>query len=397
MDYKTQQRLGFRTPRSILLPPYFLNNAYYVEFMDAIDEVFWPLVDSKMQIIQNLRNMWSTDPNIEQKVLDGSLLAFSDWPQPERDLLVKQTNMLGMKFTNASVVSNDAYQMITRFVGQYWFQKGTQAFIEFINYCLGTNLQVISLWTEDYSVFVAEELAGTPIWEGGTWYPTTHVQISTAGGFENLDVGTLISFFYEIANYNLVLNAVDARFDSPIVAFQEDAPLTKIVALGLYAENRIVMSNTQQFGADPPPTYDGSPSATTRYYGPAVPDFTSLYYLGLPSSWIEDSEGRKFPVYSVTDQTITTDSDIPTSYLVNELPAVLTDVATDVAVLTTPDIWVPIPGSSRSTARIPAYSAEPSINAVSDIGTRMIGRQRSQLLANPRGFVTMNSQLVPYW
>src|SRR5690606_12148607 len=130
-----------------------------------------------------------------------------------------------------------------------------------------------------------------------------------------------------------------------------------------------------------------------RYYGPAAIDFNATYLVGTPSSWILDSEGRKFPVFSVGDREVTDESNTPTVYLVDEVPVLISDIA----VLTTPDEWLPIPGSSRSTARIPSYTAIPTVNSTTEINTKMIGRQRKQLLANPRGFVEIEGQFVPYW
>jgi hypothetical protein len=52
-----------------------------------------------------------------------------------------------------------------------------------------------------------------------------------------LDINTLVSFFYEIANYNLVLYSVDEEFDMPIT---DDPTLVRtdaqIVALGLWED-----------------------------------------------------------------------------------------------------------------------------------------------------------------
>ncbi|HDX9309646.1 TPA: hypothetical protein ROX13_004892, partial [Escherichia coli] len=69
------------------------------------------------------------------------------------------------------------------------------------------------------------------------WYPTTHVQLIAKGGLGDLDINTLVSFFYEIANYNLVLYSVDEEFDMPIT---DDPTLVRtdaqIVALGLWED-----------------------------------------------------------------------------------------------------------------------------------------------------------------
>lgn len=396
-----QRRLGYRTPRSILLPPYLELNAYYGEYTDAVDAVFGPLVDDKISVIQNMRNMWVGNPAMEQKVLDHEMLNFADWSQPERDILVKQANLLGMKFQNAGVLSNDSYQMVTRYVGLYWFEKGTEAFIEFINYCLDSALTVQNLWTPDYINFLPEGNAGigTPIWEGGEWYPTTHVQITAKGGLGDLDLKTLISFFYEIANYNLVLQSVDASYDMYVVDRLEDGHVTAdIVAVGIFADNAIVIANTFRYGADAPPVQELANGANlpTKYYrfGADV-DFSTAFLLVNPSAWILDPEGNKVPVYAEDDREVTDDTTIPTQ-LMGGGP----DIFSNYTVLYGPVEWIKVPGSSRSKARIPVFSSQPTQASASSISTRMVGRGRTNILVNPKGFTELvpgSGKYTPYW
>jgi hypothetical protein len=94
--------------------------------------------------------MWVTNPPLEQQIADqvsgtgtdpvtglpfmgGHLIDFDQWSQPERDILAKQVNALGMKLANAGVLTDDSYQAISRWVGMYWYGKGTRSFIDFIN------------------------------------------------------------------------------------------------------------------------------------------------------------------------------------------------------------------------------------------------------------------------
>lgn len=398
-EYIQQRRLGYRIPRSILLPPYFAVNPYFQQLMEAVDEVFQPQVDDKINILANIRNMWSTNVTVEQHAYDETMIPLDAWPQPERAILSKQTNLLGMNFKNAEVLTNDAYQQITRNVGKYWFEKGTQAFIEFINYCLKSDLVVITLWSEidgnEYGEFVPQEQAGTPVWEGGTWSPTTHVQIRANGGLGNLDLETLNAFFYEIANYNLVLFSIDASFDMPIVDFLDNPDkTTKVVAIGLYAVNAITMSNFFQYGADAPPLQSIDPSIPTEYNAMGAPvDFADAFILASPSAWIQDTEGRKFPVYAENDQEITEEGAIPTQLMGEP------STTNQYALLYGPVTWAKVPGSSRSKARIPTYTTgTPSLTAVDSISTRMVGHTRTNILVNPKGFIELNNgQFAPYW
>jgi hypothetical protein len=238
-----RKRLGIKIPRSTLLPPYLATNPYFVAYTDAMDSVYGSTVDAELETLSNIRNMWAQSPDTETYVDAGELIPRDTWPKFSRDLVVKTVNLLGLKLQTAGIVTDDAYQTISRFVGIYWFEKGTQAFMEFVNYCLSSDFRVFNMWTADYVSFLPEgdPDIGTPIWEGGTWYPTTHVTIVAEGGLKGIDILTLQQFFYEIANYNLVLQAVDANFNMMVVAELDDGE-TKVVAVGLNNDFQIKLT-----------------------------------------------------------------------------------------------------------------------------------------------------------
>jgi hypothetical protein len=402
-DPAENRRLGYRTPRSILLPPYFATNPLFVDFMDAIDEVFEPLVDQKTEILGDLRNMWVTNPDMENvQIANAELIPFEAWSQPERDLLVKQVNALGLKLQNAGIISNDSYQVISRWAGMYWFGKGTQSFINFINYCLSSTLTVTRLWTADYVNFVAEgdPSIGTPIWEGGTWYPTTHVSVVATGGLQQLDIKTLVSFFYEIANYNLVLQSIQLAYNMWITDDDTFARTdAEVVAVGLWADSVIVLSNIFQFGADSPPVFDTEPNIPVGAYTvtPTATDLSGAYILSQPTAWIMDASGKKIPAYTSQDQQLTNDTSLSTTFCGNE-PA----SQDQVMMIFGPVQWIQVPGSSRSDARIPVFSSVPvpRTAALANLPTQVVGNLRGNFLCNPTGWtevVAGSGKYTPYW
>jgi hypothetical protein len=397
------KRLGYRTPRSILLPPYLAVNPYFVEYTDAIDAVFEQLVDIPTEVLGDLRNMWVSNPALEEAYIEqAQIIPFEAWSQPERQLLVKQVNLLGMKLMNAGIISNDSYQAIARWVGMYWFGKGTESFINFINYSLSSSLSVTRLWTDDYVNFVpdGDPTIGTPIWEGGAWYPTSHVAIIAQGGLQGLDINTLISFFYEIANYNLVLYSVDITFDMWIT---DDPQLIRtdaeVVAMGIWANNEIVLSNLFSYGADSPPVYDTAPdipmgALTTN---PTNTNYTNVFMLSAPTAWIQDTNGNSIPAYTAQDQTVTNSGVIPSTLMGG---ASTNSENSGYQVLLGPVGWMQVPGSSRSDARIPFYTSVPVSRTANTnvLPSQIVGNQRANLLVNPKGFTQLSpGQYVPYW
>ncbi|QDH83679.1 hypothetical protein [Achromobacter phage Motura] len=402
--YEIDKRLGVKTPRTVLLPPYMFDD-YYVEYTNSIDAVFGPEVDNKIRVIQKIRDMWVTNPDLEREVMAHHVIPFDLWSQPEREILVKQVNMLGMRLKSAGVLTNNDYHVISRFLGQYWFEKGTYGFIEFINFCLGTNLIVRNLWSRDegddeYHDFTAEVGGvppGTPIWEGGEWFPTTHVEIEAKGGLERLDLETLVEFFYEIANYNLVLHSVDISFDMPVLDTLGKANLeAEIVALGMYNDNVVVMSTEGRYGVDAPPTTE-LPQLPTQVLVVAAGDAPG-FVLTNPNAWFADNSGRKLMVYNPAS-----DANITTSVReILELPsAVMGASVADfnaAVVLCNPTGWVRLPGAQRARGRIPVWSAQPTLTVDNtSISTETLGFGQ-YFIVNPVGWTQIEpGKFTPYW
>ena len=200
--------------------------------------MFDATVESKIDALANIRNMWVTTKSLETKSAQERLIEFTDWGGPERATVVSQVNMLGVKLANAGVISEQAYRAIGKFLGTYWFEKGKASMIDFLNFCLGTDLKIDKLWTMDYKHFYKEgsSFIGATIYDDvpGPWFPTTHVAITMPPDFV-VDVLTVARFFSEIANYNLVLRIVAGEYEMPIVTPGDDRAY--IVAAGLEINN----------------------------------------------------------------------------------------------------------------------------------------------------------------
>lgn len=226
-----QNRRAFtKLPRSILLAPYLVSNPYFVEYTDSIDRIFDYQIEAKIDALNNIRNMWVTTKVIEQKIINEEMISFLDWGGPERAVVVSQVNMLGLKLANAGVVSESGYRAIAKFLGSYWFGKGKNAAIDFLNFCLGSGLTITPLVTQDYKSFVPPSSAtGAFIYDSppGPWYPTTHVLITMPADYP-VDPVTLGEFFYEVCNYNLVLYAISVAAKALIVT-DDDAQFANIV------------------------------------------------------------------------------------------------------------------------------------------------------------------------
>lgn len=230
-----QNRRAFvKLPKSILLAPYLAINPYFVDYAGSIDRVFDYQIEAKIDALNNLRNMWVSTRTMEQKVQSGQMIDFLDWGGPERAVVVSQVNLLGLKLANAGVISESGYRAIAKFLGSYWFGKGKMAAVDFMNFCLGSGLTITPLVTQDYvnffpptSTFVGRYIYDNP---PGPWFPTTHVQIGMPSDYR-VDPITLGSFFYEICNYNLVLESISTVFNS-VIRTEDSQTDANIILIG---------------------------------------------------------------------------------------------------------------------------------------------------------------------
>ncbi len=273
-----------RLPRSILLAPYLLTNPYYIDFTDGIDTVM-DYTETQQEGLSNLRDVWVLGKDAEGKnYIDSSFDGGAAF-----DTLVQQVNLLGFRLTSPMSLNDQTFRIMSKWLGRYWFEKGTEAFINFASFCLNIPLDVDVLWTRDYVNFISErELAkrlrpitkpdkvyfsdfdplintefvqaggteeellswslpainsqtlihstvggrtggvgqplsvmanitsggSTIVGGAGPYFPTTHIRVRTdVSSMVKFGVEALTHMFYEVDNFNLVIESVDSETD----------------------------------------------------------------------------------------------------------------------------------------------------------------------------------------
>lgn len=285
-DPSANKKAFYRLPRRILLAPYLETNPYFVEFCDAIDEVFDGPIESATFALQNIRNVWATNKETEQKIASGQMIDFHEWGGVDHATNVQQVNNLGFNISTAEAVDDLGYRALAKFIGTYWFSKGKNTAIDFLNYCLGTNLKVTALWTEDYVSFGpypgdgAEFIyspgrrtsvdylpiqthsvvggyqidgynggAGTSLQqyrietyppEPDAWFPTTHVDILVPLDTK-VPIDVIGRLFYEISNYNLVVRNITFEESNNLIVTQGDTD-AQLIGLGLVEDEMVTQS-----------------------------------------------------------------------------------------------------------------------------------------------------------
>jgi hypothetical protein len=190
-------------PRSVLLPD-SLNTEFWRTLLDAVDYVWKDNIDAKIQDIfrinEAVRFITTEDheltPESNKDVLD-------------RETAMKKLNSLGLKLRSTEGISDLALTRLCANISMYWFGKGNQQFIPFLEYTLGVKTKAVQLYTNDYVNFLeaGDPGIGSLIYDGGSWYPTSHINMYVAPNtLIDTDLQSFQDVFFSIVPYTIVVH-----------------------------------------------------------------------------------------------------------------------------------------------------------------------------------------------
>ena len=235
--------------REVLLPPYLAGNPLWLEFTKAIDTLFSD-VDYTTKQLRFLRDAYAYSSSVaKEKVAKGLMLSSLDFEYTinDKSYLIKQVSLVGLNLTEASAINEELLLKLFRHLSEYWYNKGTVKLESFLNFIFKSSISLKSLWTEDYVNFIEESplVIANSVYNGGTFYPTTHVAldlglVSPESPLVDISVKDFVTFFNDIANFNLVLYSVTREDILPITLDSTvENPLitpTPMISLGLLIE-----------------------------------------------------------------------------------------------------------------------------------------------------------------
>lgn len=139
-----------------------------------------------------------------------SLRAFYDPSSLDSDFLPILAGALGFG-NRADLFSEDDYRRLIAGLSEYYSQSGTAAMPKFISYANNSIYGLTVKWSNDYIKFW-DSPQGTTIYEGGTWFPTPHVDLVYDGTQGLLSSSSVSELFYALAPVHLVLEGIVAKF-----------------------------------------------------------------------------------------------------------------------------------------------------------------------------------------
>lgn len=186
---------------------------------------FQPLADNQGPFLDLLpRHVTATNPmwldweraielvmavNIWQPV--ESLRAFYDPSALDADFLPILAGALGFG-NRADLFTETDYRRLIAGLSEYYGQSGTAAMPKFISYANNSIYGLTVKWSNDYISFW-DSPQGTTIYNGGTWFPTPHVDLVYDGTQGLLSSQSVTELFYALAPVHLVLEGIVARFN----------------------------------------------------------------------------------------------------------------------------------------------------------------------------------------
>ena len=226
------------TKRDKLLPPYMLETQAWPDLVTAIDAVFNPAIDNPTAWLGTLRDAWNLTTASETALKDASqIIASTQFEEVEKNILVRQANMLGFDLTDSDLLTSDDYQRIVRSLPLYWYSKGTPGLQDFLGFVFNSIFSIVYLWSTpgvDYGTYgpflpEGDPGIGTAVWDGGDWFPTTHVQVEfDPFKFGDISEAKLRGLFYALANYNLVLQSI-IRTGSVFIHSADETELARMM------------------------------------------------------------------------------------------------------------------------------------------------------------------------
>lgn len=142
----------------------------------------------------------------------------------DRTILINGARYVGFDYFSDTLTDDD-YARVMQFVSEYWPLATGKNFVNFMGYINRIKLDITQLWsyddpdTDEYPFLEARSIQmGKPVWEGGSAFPTSHVELTydATDGVSPGKLANLAHLFYYLAPVHLVLERIIGNIDVEI-------------------------------------------------------------------------------------------------------------------------------------------------------------------------------------
>lgn len=253
----------------------------WLDMCDVLDEVFAEDVDPLLDALRYLRHTYLGDFSDEtsavgQKIAQREFIPAELFDVYDTATEVRRLSTVGLRLTDPDAVALpaattpdltiSALHRLVLHTGMYWYDKGRGSLIDFIAFNLNTTVSALVMWSRDYVNFYPEgdPVIGSPVWNGGPWYPTTHIRLELGGTWTAAGIRQLKALFYDISNYNLVLEGISQVGWAEMVASPD------------------YEGTTTSMPSDPPATLVGANIVSLAFHLDRTDRVETPYYPGPP-------------------------------------------------------------------------------------------------------------------
>lgn len=201
------------------LLPDFLRGTAWEDLITAMDDTFAVNFDTALDSLKNIRHSFNPSVQSSSSLSDESSLVYHD-----RSITIRSLRMKGFSFSKTSELTDLQLFRLNHLLPYYWRSKGSISIQNFLSVVLNSRVYINSYWTDgtDYLIEGSSSI-GTSVIDGGSWYPTTFIQVVYQPEYvPQLTPDDMKEFIYALAPYNLVIRELVTSSYSVLRTFEDD-------------------------------------------------------------------------------------------------------------------------------------------------------------------------------
>lgn len=204
------------------LPLPISNNPVWVEFVNTVEQVLAPYLVDNVQKLLGVRDVNNFDPrNLAAKtgtaMLSGGDASYEGTLWNNTQWRVQLATMLGFTFYSVFTLPSQTFDQFVKMGVEFYAEQGTPSWVNFLGFATDSIIIITPLWAQldpTYQTYInfqpeGSPLIGTPVWEGGDWYPTSHIDVTITANFStSVALAEMINLLQFVAPINLVIRNV---------------------------------------------------------------------------------------------------------------------------------------------------------------------------------------------
>ncbi len=212
------------------LPVYLSENPVWVALAQAMDTVLGKVLRVPTQQLMSVRDVNNYHPSALATKTGVAMLDSSDasWEGEQwnpTSTRISLATMVGMNFYNLAALSDKTiYDQFIKYAVQFYPEQGTPSWSDYLGFATDTLIEITQLWAQTDStgtqyvnmVPVGDPSIGTPVWAGGTWFPTSHYDVTVLSNFGTTDIQQLTELLQFVAPINVVFRNIQSQYSSNV-------------------------------------------------------------------------------------------------------------------------------------------------------------------------------------